>query len=50
MNERAAKWTGMVLGLTIAIVFLVYLPMKANYDECGAVFLCSAHLNAPEQP
>lgn len=31
---------GAIIGLAISGFFLAYLPMKANYDECGRVTLC----------
>lgn len=36
---------GGTLGLALAGYAFVYLPMKANHDECGKVTLCT-----PEPP
>jgi hypothetical protein len=42
MTERTrAKIIGGTIGATLALYFLVYLPMKGNYDECGKVTLCA---------
>lgn len=43
MNRRnlAPKIIGGTIGLALAGWFLIYQPMKQNYDECGRVTLCS---------
>lgn len=39
-DMKTAVIIGVVLGIALSAFLLVYLPMKANHDQCGQVTLC----------
>jgi hypothetical protein len=40
-SEKIAAWMGAIIGVSLGLFVLVYLPMKSNYEECGKVTLCN---------
>lgn len=32
--------SGTIIGMLLSVYFLVYSPMKFNYETCGKVILC----------
>lgn len=39
-GEGVAAILGGIIGVALVAYAFVYVPMKANYDECGRVTLC----------
>lgn len=42
-----ARIIGGLIGALIAGYFLIFAPMKANYDECGRITLCEGERHSP---